>query len=590
MSKTAMIALLAEMNDADGTIFARIREEMPAALRDTEVMPPAVVRTALHLADDAALFAIAGNLGVPRGALAELYGGPALPTLRTLRALGPRNPRAYTEATRGIGELLDRHLGGSAAAWGRLFALLPTFEGPLGAAIEAAGADAETPGLRVRADLRSDVRHLLLLAAPASLAELLPALPAHTVRDLLRFGARVPPAVLADVIARATPAQRLVLARARRSRPEVAGALLALGDPATNAAIYLNPRSGQAIRARIMASTTPLHPSLVERVCNDWAITIRRPALWSGDPVLVRAALLKRDAMTITLPECLAIWQAKGIEGLRPHTRHLMRPTNGAEPQPYRAPRYRSLLLIALMRLYERAGAAAALDLVNELSLDPRLAELCRELVSSPTGIAALRERVARSTGSRVLIRRLRGYVPGFAWPMLETSIVDWAQVAPAHRRTPFTDRALAMLIEQDGCPAELQREAGSVPPTPGVTRRGRWPVPVVWSDPTRRRNLALHATEADLAADFAAGRTPIGELPTGTRAAAAAELLALRDTIAPDARAAHRLHDDFAESIDRHVPPADRVAFAVVALRLLPEFEGSLAELVETAAAAARG
>ncbi|MFI6981580.1 hypothetical protein ACIBSV_23700 [Embleya sp. NPDC050154] len=587
MSKTAIIALLAELNDADGMIFARIRDEMPAALRDTEVLPPSVVLGALRAGDDAALFAIAGNLGLPRGALPELYTGPALPTLRALRSLAPGNPRAYTEATRGIRESMARHLGGSAPAWGRLLASLPTFAGPLSAAIEAAGAGEEAPGLRVPVELRVEFRHLLLLAPPACLAELLPALPPYIVRDLLRFGARVPDAVLADVIARATPAQCLALARARRTRPEVAGALLALADPATNAALYLNPRTGQAIRARIMASSTPLHPTLVERVCNDWASTIRLPALWSGDPLLVRAALLNREAMAITLPECLTIWQDKGIEGLRAHLRTLPPRGDGTRPRVFRSPRYRSLLLIALLRLYECAGARAALDLLDDLEPEPRLADRCRDLLTSPAADTELRAWIARSIGDPPLVRRLRRYVPAFEWPMLETSTPDWARIGRAHRRSAFPPRALALLAEQDGCPDELRREIEFGPPSAQMSRCGPWPAPVQWWDPrSRRRGEA----EFRIASDLAAGRLPIAEVLTGRRATLAAELLGLRETILPDTRTACELRDGFRELIDSQVEPADRAAFAAVALRLLPHFEGSLAELVTTAAGAARG
>ncbi|MGC0420717.1 hypothetical protein [Embleya sp. AB8] len=597
MSKTAIIALLAEMNDADGSILARMRDELPAALRETEALPPALVRDALRRADEQALSAIAGNLGLPRGALAELYTGPVLPALRALRGLAAKNPRAYTEATRGVGELMDRHLGGSAAAWGRLLASLPTFDGPLPAAIEAAGAGEDpgegvgdgAPGLRVSARLRVEFRQLLLLAPAEGLAELLPALPPYTVRDLIRFGAEVPADVLADVVARATPAQRRVLAAARHALPEVAGALLDLADPATNAAVYLNPRTGVALRARIMTGATPLHPTLVERVCNDWASTIRVPALWSGDPLLVRAALLGRRAVRLTLPECLAIWQEKGIDELRVYTVDPVATADGRAPQPFRVPRYRSVLLIALLRLSERAGAEAALELVAELNLPERSAAHLRELLSSPAGITRLRAEIARSTGARRLTRRLRGYLPALEWPMVETPVVDWTELTRAHRRRAFSARALALLAEQDGCPAELRRAASTAGrPAYGARLRGAWPTPVYWFDPRSRGQDT--AAEHDYATALATGRVPIADLLTGPRAAPAAELLGRRDTIAPDARAGRRLRDELRELIDGQVAPTDRTAFAVVALRLLREFEGSLAELVTTSAAAVRG
>lgn len=481
---------------------------------------------------------------------------------------------------------MERHLGGSAAAWGRLLASLPTFEGSLCAAIEAAGEGGPGPLGPIPADLRVDLRQLLLLAPPERLAELLPALPPHTVRDLVRFGARLPPTALADVIERATPVQRRSFAKARRARPEVAGALIALGDPALNTAVYLNPRTGAAIRARIMTSTTPLHPTLVARVCNDWAASIRLPALWSGDPLLVRAALLKRDAMTITLPECLAIWQDKGVEGLRPHTRSIATMSTGLEPQPFRIPRYRSLFLITLLRLWERAGAQAALDLVDDLGMAEQTATRHRELLGAPDGMDRLRTEIAGRSCTRQLVRRLHAdYLPSFDWPFLETTAIDWDEIRKAHRRRPFTDRSFALLAEQDGCPPELRREAEATLSAGGLTRPGRWPTPVAWADPrpSRWRTTA----EELVASNIAAGRTPVADLLTGPRANLGAELLGLRDTIAPDARAARELRDGFAELLGARVGAADHDAFAVVALRLLPNFEGSLAELVDTAAGA---
>ncbi|MFE3196455.1 hypothetical protein [Embleya sp. NPDC059237] len=594
MSKTAIIALLAELNDVDGTIFARMREEMPAALRETETLPPALVRDALRRADEAALFAIAGNLGLPRGALAELYTGPALPALRALRALAPKNPRAYTEVTRGSGELIERHLGCSTAAWGRLLAALPTCTTSLGAAIEAAGAGEAVTGageeaadLRVPADLRAEFRQLLLLAPAEVLAELLPALRPHTVRDLLRFGAEVAPAVLTELIARATPAQRLALARARRARPEVAGALIELGDSALNAAVYLNPRTGPAIRARIMASATPLHPTVAERVCRDWAITIRLPALWSGDPLLVRSALLRRGALGLPLAECLAIWQERGVEGLRPYTHHVAPMPTGRQAQPFRAPRYRLVLLITLLRLGERSGPRAALDLVADLGLPEPLAARCRELLAEPDALDRLRAEVAAAGGTRRLARRLRGHLPTVGWPMIETPVVDWAEIRRAHRRNPFGDRALALLLDQDGCPTELRRAAEAVPRSPYRPRPGRWPTPVTWTDP---RGVHWRTPEEQTTATaLATGRVPLAEVLTRPRAVTAAELLGRCEAIAPDAPAARELRERLRALIAGQVAPADRVPFAVVALRLLPDFEGSLAELVTTAAGAAR-
>jgi hypothetical protein len=588
VSKTAIIALLAELDDVDGLIFARMRSEMPAALRDTEIVPFVVVRSVLRCGDADALFAIAGNLGLPTGRIAELYTGPALAALRALRRLASRNPYAYGEATRGLGELMERHLAGSVPAWGRLIAALPTSSESLHDTIIAAGSGDHAPQLVVPAELRVDVRQLLLLAPPERLAELVPAMRPETVRDLVRFGAQLPPAVLADVVEAATPAQRRMLAKARWARPEVGGALVALGDPELNAVVYLNPRSGVAIRSKIMASPTPLHRSLVARVCGDWAASVRLPAIWSGDPLLVRAALLKREVMTTTLPECLSIWQDRGIEGLLPHTRTIMPNPDRLPPQPFRLPRYRSLFLITLLRLYERAGARAALDLLDDLTMDPKYARYCRELLATPEGIARLRADIAARTGSRRLVQRLRGYLMSFGWPFLESTTFDWAEIVKAHRRAPFTDRPLALLAEQDCCPGELRREVAAAQSIAGGHRHGGWPTPVTWSDtrPRRRRTPAEYET----AKSTAANRTPIGDVLTGVRAALGAELFGMRDTVAPTTSAAAELPAHVRQLISNPGNGTRDRDRSVVALRLLQDFEGSLADLIVTADAAACG
>ncbi|MYV97130.1 hypothetical protein [Streptomyces sp. SID3343] len=588
MSKTAIIALLAELDDVDGVIFARMRSEMPAALRGAEIVPPAVVRSVLRHGDADVLFAIAGNLGLPTGRIAELYAGPALPALRALRRLASRNPYAYGEVTRDLAELMELHLAGSVPAWGRLIASLPTSAASLRDTITAAGGGDQALPLTVPPELRVDVRQLLLLAPPERVAELVPALRPDTVRDLVRFGALLPAAVLGDVVEAATPAQRLVLAKARRARPEVAGALVALGDPELDAAVYLNPRTGMAMRARIMASSTPLHASVVARVCGDWAASVRLPALLSGDPLLVRAALLKRDAMTTTLAECLSIWQDKGVEGLLPHTRAIFARADGPAPHPFRLPRRRSLLLITLLRLYERAGARAALDLVDESTMDAKYARHCRELLATPEGVDRLRAEIAARSGSRGLVRRLRAHPTTVGRSFLETITFDWAAIVKAHRRTPFTDRPLSLLAEQDGCPAVLRREAEAAQSMTGHSRHGRWPAPVTWKDTRPRRHRP--AAERETARSVAANRTPIGDVLTGMPAALGAELLGRRDTLAPTAVTAAELPARLRQLMSSGDSDADEDRDrGVVALRLLQDFEGSLAELIATAHAATR-
>ena len=569
MSNTAMIALLAEMKDVDGSIFARVR---------------GLAQTPPRRAHDHVLLLRGGELLVARGGIAHTFEGtrPHPPT--RLRAFALKDSRAYREVTRPITELMDRHLGSSESAWARLFAALPTYDGPLVDAIEAAGTGTATPRPRVPRGAGLAVRHLLLLAPPERLADLVPALPAHTVRDLVRFGARLPDHVVVDVVERATHAQRHALARARWAAPEVGAALITRGDPALDAAVYLNPRTGPAIRARIMAGPTPPHPAITARVCTDGSRKERLPALWSGDPLLVRAALLRPGACAMSTGECLALWQDRGVEGLRPHARTVMPSANPATPQPFRRPRYRSTLLIALLRLTERAGVRAALDLVDDLGVSGSTAHAYRELLAGPDPESRLRAAIDAGGGTARLIRRLRGHLPGYAWPLLETPDVDWDRILAAQARKPFPHRALALLATADGCPPGLRHAAdvGEQLTEEGVL--GRWPIQATWWEYTtgKSRSAAL----IDTAVAVAGGSIPPTDVLTGVDARVGIELVVLRERIAPSLAAARELHRAWQDLLDRHVT-ADPTAFAVVALRLIDDFEGSLAELVTTAAAA---
>jgi hypothetical protein len=205
----------------------------------------------------------------------------------------------------------------------------------------------------------------------------------------------------------------------------------------------------------------------------------------------------------------------------------------------------------------------------------------------TPEGLDRMRVDIATRSGSRQLVQRLRSHLTTFGRPFLETPTFDWAEIVKAHRRTPLADRPLALLAEQDGCPSEIRREAETAQSMTGDHRRGRWPAPVTWNDTRPRRHRP--PTEHAIVRSVAAGQTPIGDVLTDVRAALGAELLGMRDTVAPSASAAGELSEGLRQLLSDAGGDEQRRDRGVVALRLLQDFEGSLAELIATADTATR-
>ncbi len=512
--------------------------------------------------------------------------GPARGVLRLLRGLAPRHAWAYLDGTRGLAELIRTRLGADPAAWACLQRELVSFQGLLPELVEhAAKAAGDRAVPRVPSaprGIRIEIRQLLMLLDSGTLAALVPHLDRRTVVDLARFGAPLPAETLAWVVAMAPPRERLTLAKARWSRPDLAAALVELDDSDLNAAVYLNAHTSVAVRARIMAAAdrVPLHSSVVARVRDNTSRSMRLPALWSGDPLLVRAALLRRDHTSSSPQECLRTWEREGYDALAALYRPYTYEQSGA-PAPFRMPRYRSMLLVAVEGVWRRHGTEEAARLVRELPVAPRDKQHFAELFAREDGHEALRAEIAAKAGPRTLVKRLRRPTPTQLWPLIESPWVDWPAVARAERTGPLSGAAWGLLANSPGCPDRVVPEVVEWSGDSAAAGAGRWPtgpdvvVPREWTgngytvaEPARRGSA--------MPPDYLFG----GVAP----AARALNTYGCLTELTAAAPGSLRYHDHLRELVGRHLGASTEAR--VVAMRLLPDFTGTTEELLATAAA----
>ncbi|NUU22534.1 MAG: hypothetical protein HOV68_13615 [Streptomycetaceae bacterium] len=595
MDVTAFGTLLDQLDSADGVLADRLGAELPEHVLRQRTLPTRMMRartTVYHFPGEAPTVRTWRLTGAHVACLVE-GAAPAATTLRMLRRLAPKHEWAYLDGTRGLAASLRERLGADPAAWRHVQRELTTYTGVLPELLDDAarasrtasvgGADVVTRVPAAPRHVRMEMRQLLMLLDRDTLAALAPHLDRRTILDLVRFGAALPPETLAWVVATASARERLTLAKARWSRPELAAALAELHDSEINAALYLNAHTSVAVRARIMAAAdrVPLHSSVVARVRSDNSRSMRLPALWSGDPLLVRAALLRRTYTSSSVQECMRVWERDGVDALAALYRGYA-PTDTSLP-PFRLPRYRSLLLVAVEGVWRRHGGDEAARLVDELPVVPRDRRHFAELFAAADGLERLRAEIAAKTGTRVLLKRLRRDSPTKLWPLLETPETDWELLARAGRTRPLNARAWALLAGSPGCPERVLPEDFTAEFGAAPTGPGHWPtgsevhVPREWTgsgykvaEPARRG--------AVMPPEYLFG----GVAP----AARALNTYACVGELASDAPVSLRYHAHLRTLVDRHLGGSTEAR--VVAMRLLADFVGTTEELLETAGAMA--
>ncbi|WP_439676578.1 hypothetical protein [Embleya sp. MST-111070] len=583
MEYPAAFALLAALDNAEGDVFARVRGTYAPHLNKTRGLPVALIRSVIRHGSGADLMKAAARSPHER-VTAEVFADarPAVAVLRFLRHCGSHDELSYLRPMVEVTALLDRHLGADPRAWSRLLALLPNGRGTVAETIEEAGA--RSGGREAipapPAAIAVEWRQLLLCAGPEHLVALIPHLRPRTLLDLVHFGAALPVEVVAETVRRATARQRRTLAAAAYPRAEVFDALIELGDPGLNAVVYANPRVGDRERNLIMAAagTVPLDPTTVARVIGSDNVRYRRPAVWSGDPSLVRAALLRVRYSSVVVSKAVEAWQRGGIAALRPlfYNRY-----ENKQHEPFVPPVQRGVLLGALLGLWDRHGPAEAERLIDDLPLRPGVAAKLRAMCADgDAGRTRMREECRRAFDKRTR-HAVLGEPMGFRAGAPGYPRTGWPLLLAAHAEEPLAGARARTLSTFPGCPAEILAAAED-----GTVLRAIWPVRGRWCAKTghdhvytneaRRLRVEL-AKIPGLAEQVFSGLVPAGK---------ALDVYDRIQRYGADASLVDKHRERMPAYLREYL--GEGIEARVVAARLAPSFAGTLPELLATAAAAA--
>ena len=487
-------------------------------------------------------------------------------------------------------------LGDDFAAWRALYSLLPRFTGSstelFAAAVEQKAKhrgkswprplEAEYPVKRPPG-LRAAFLQLFLQAPEEVQTALAPHLDRRCVQHLLVF--HQPSPALRDLFISLHGTAVLASVASDWELPaEKIGELVVLDDPEINTKLYVYTPLTDEQRRGILAgrrfgprpatgaAEDPEPLPITDELIDQMRLSGRRhwllPICESGDPRLARVLLGKVKLHTLAgqLRLLVRVWERHGAEEVR----GLLEETEFPERRSRKHP------------------------------LPQATHDIVRGALEAADGLAVLRAELDRSRGpaGQVAFLRAQGGTRELVTTALERLAEEtgpglpWAELAREHERDPLPDALLVVLADEDDCPEELRTECGvadlrlqhqahphkSTGPRPGPLDLVRHhPLP----RPHHRRNDWL---------DKAAGLgmlTPLDVLHEAKPAGDAAAYLAYRhhrtrqDGPDPAALAASRKALELAAA---HLGE-DPEAWAL-ALRLLPDFTGTLPELLTTAAA----
>ncbi|MFI0777595.1 hypothetical protein [Streptomyces sp. NPDC021212] len=486
-------------------------------------------------------------------------------------------------------------LGDDFAAWRALYSLLPRFTGSsaelFAASVEQKAKhrgkgwprplEAEYPVKRPPG-LRETFLRLFREATEEVQTALAPHLDRRCVQHLLVY--HQPSPALRDVFVSLHGAAVLASAASDWELPaEKIEELLIHDDPEINTKLYVYTPLTDEQRRGILAGrrfgpvpgTEPL--PITDELIEEIRISGRRhwllPVCDSGDPRLARILLGKIKLHTLAgqLHLLVRVWERHGPEEVR----GLLEETDFPERRARKHP------------------------------LPPATHEIVRGALESADGLAVMRAELARARGPEGQVAFLRpqsGETSVSVEPVLERLAEEtgpglpWAELAREHERDPLPDGLLMALAEKGNCPEEL-RAAGHVAQlrlehdAHPHKSTGPRPSPL---DLMRHHPLPLMPLRRNRWLDKAAALgmlTPLDVLYEAKPAGLAAAYLAYRHhgarQDAPDpaadeaALAASRKALELATT---HLGE-DPEAWAL-ALRLLPDFTGTLPELLTTAAA----
>ncbi|MEV5576424.1 hypothetical protein AB0L06_40880 [Spirillospora sp. NPDC052269] len=452
--------------------------------------------------------------------------------------------------------LVAKHLGDEVETWRAVRARLPRFKGDLADLLVEIGEAAphkrgakptawpgagDLPAWDTVASVsgtRAKFLALLDAASAETQLKLVKHLDDRTVADLFGQGAWQD-AWLDFAVKARQKRYRLALAQRPSLAPEAIEVLMSRDDPAVNARLFLRSGATGPQRERLLSGR--LSKDLVERLME------RDGGFRARDAVSCSDVRLQRHILTLVR-----------VRGIVPQQR-------------------------LMLNLWERGGPDAVRSLLenepegrkfNHNVIRQEVRRLMRQLVAEPDADKALETLRATVTAgesaeAQVGLLRTRGTHPTASAVFSESHLWRWDELMAEHRRRPLGTVALLGLAELPECPQDLRDEAD----------RWRWR----WIGETN--DAVVGETPEEMLRDNTAGpwlHVAVRESRvTWEQAVAlahpAGEALAAMTT--PEARAA------LAPLVREHLDPS-RDSW-VLALRMLPDFTGSVAELLQTAALA---
>ncbi|GCD96736.1 hypothetical protein [Embleya hyalina] len=465
------------------------------------------------------------------------------PAVAVLLALPDEDPAVHAA----VRELLAP-LGTDADAWSTVLAELPRFPGTPAALVATALAGFAPNRARTRPSGGDPARILLFRCASSAQQHALVALlDPPALRPLLT--AAPPDRALRERL-RAVhgPAANLILAVSAEQPPETVAELLDLDDPAVNALLFHRARLDDTMVTRLLSGadrtgrpgTVPLASALLGCLERDEGPNSRlavdvAPA--SDDPRVARIVLRRRALHTEAgrLRALLDRWRDAGPDGVR-----------------------------ALIDEATRHGL--------EDSRNPFPAEtvkLARAALDDVDGPAILHARLAEVTTPAAIVTALRGPAHAADLVLAECGPPPWDTLIETLTRDPWPDQVRDAVVAHPDCPRELLLAGLAFAPEQPQHVRA-W----VWAALDRGaltvEDVVRTCRPARVAFDLLAGSAII-EAPADRRPAL--DPWRLPDELRPR-RLRARLGTD---------PEA-----WTVAVRLLPDFSGTLLELLDTAVAMA--
>ncbi|OPC78263.1 hypothetical protein B4N89_39490 [Embleya scabrispora] len=465
------------------------------------------------------------------------------PAVAVLLALPDEDPAVHAAV-----RALLAPLGTDADAWSTVLAELPRFPGTPAALVATALAGLAPNRARPRPSGGDPARILLFrCASSAQQHALVSLLDPPALRPLL---AAAPPdrALRERLRAVHGPAANLILAGVAEQPSETVAELLDLDDPAVNALLFRRAHLDDAAVTRLLSGvdragrpgTVPLASSLLGCLERDEGPNSRlavdvAPA--SDDPRVARIVLRRRALYTDAgrLRALLDRWRNAGPDGVRTlideATRHGLEDSRNPFPAE----------TVKLVR--------AALDDVD--------------------GPALLHARLAEVTTPAAIVTALRGPAHAAGVVLAECGPPPWDTLIETLTRDTWPDEVRDAVVAHPECPRELLLARLACPPE-HPHHVGAWVRAALERGALTVEDIVRTCRPARVAFDLLAGSAII-EAPAARRPA-------LDPWRLPDELRPHRLRARLGTTPDAWT----------VAVRLLPDFSGTLIELLDTATAMA--